>query len=159
MRINYDDIEIGKEYYVVLDEDIEKVMVYSTNDLKTVFVFNVLAKYTYSGKIVYNNIQHLSITFYRNVHTSYIFTTKKEAVEFIKKRDRIIIDKYKSKIKTVKDLLELPFRVLINDDDDYYINFNAREAYKERCYELLGVKISTNNLKELTVLNDEDNRE
>lgn len=148
MRINYDDIIFGKEYYIIIGDDIEKITAYDITNNK--IKFNALTRYSYNGKIILSNIiEYTAIIHLYKEDEVYIFTTKKEAVEYIKKRDRIIIDKYKSKIKTVKDLLELPFRALINDDDGYYINFNARDAYKERCYELLGIKISTDNLKEL----------
>jgi hypothetical protein len=147
MRVDFVNIGIDETYYIIQNELMIKIYIHYKNDKKV--EYRQLTQYDWNGKIIYGCIDGSYCYLYRE-EKIFVFTTKKEAFDFIKKRRRFIIDKYKSKIKTVKDLLELPFRVLINDDDEYYINYYAREAYKERCKELLGVKISTDNLKWLS---------
>ena len=147
MRVDFVNIGIDETYYIIQDELMLKIWVHYKNDKKV--EYRQLTQYDWNGKIFNGCIDGSYCYLYRE-EKIFVFTTKKEAFDYVKKRRRFIIDKYKSKIKTVKDLLELPFRVLINDDDGYYIDYYAREAYKERCKELLGVKISTDNLKSLS---------
>ena len=154
MRIKFEDIEVGKEYYIVSDSDyfcVTKILVYDKEEKNRKLGYNILVTYKYNGKIIGKNAPNWAIFWYNlDVEYFYAFNTKKEAIEFAKKVRRIIVDRYKDKIKTLKDLLELPFRSILNDSDQYYTDCFAIEAYKERCKELLGVKISTDNLKSLS---------
>lgn len=64
----------------------------------------------------------------------YLFTTKDEAIAMVKQKNLKIVNKYKSEISTIADLIKFPLIHPFGAEE--YTDYEAIKAYKEKAAEL-----------------------
>ena len=64
----------------------------------------------------------------------YLFTTKDEAIAMVEQKNLEIVNKYKSEINTIADLIKFPLIHPFGAEE--YTDYEAIKAYKERAAEL-----------------------
>lgn len=69
-----------------------------------------------------------------NLPLRYLFTTKDEAIAMVEQKNLKIVNKYKSEISSIADLIKFP--LIHSFGAEEYTDYEAIKAYKERAAEL-----------------------
>lgn len=70
-------------------------------------------------------------------------TTLNKAIKELKEYEEKEKNEWRSKVTDIKHLLELPFQTIMMEDGGNDVDISAIEVYKEKCKELLGIDINT----------------
>lgn len=99
-------------------------------------VMNCTENESSTGKNVYQ-VQSRVIGGIFGVTEDCVFATLEEARKASIEASDKLVQKYKNKIKTLKDLIEFPLQYCISCGEEY-TNWEAQKAYKIRASELTG---------------------
>lgn len=136
--VNTDYVKIGQEVFFASSIGIERCNIISIGSENNGGYINV----HHNGTVNYNG-ELISATYGDSaVRESDLFLTLEEAVAFIKKKDSDRFNEYKNSIKNLKDLLEFPVKNSFSDGDGCQDGLIVK-AYKERVFELTGIKIES----------------
>lgn len=133
--IDIDNIKENQVFYKKAYVGVERVVVISLDTEHKDYI-----KVQHTGTFDYNGSQICPTYGESYVKVDELFSSLQDAVDCIKKEEKIRFNSYKASIKNLKDLLEFPIVHSFSDCDGVTDGIIVK-AYKERVLELTGIEI------------------